>query len=911
MDERSLHALELPGVLACLAGFALSEAGSRACLALRPYSSYEDIARQSALFEQGRLWMEHSGARLEPFADIEGLLRAICVPGTVPDADDLFILRQVLLQGRELAKSMDDPPGGAVVWPLWEDISQSLAIPNMSIAALCRCLSDEGTLRDEASPELALARGELRRLYQSCSRKVGQYVLEYNIAHYLQDSFVTISSDRYVLPLKANFKGRLQGVVHEDSQTGETCYFEPMFLVELNNRLQELKREERRAMRAVLLAIGDQIRAEHEGITALYAFLVELDLLFARAALGTCYDGRMLEFSPAGGIRLIEARHPLLALHASQAAARALKRRADDQSGVQCASAGAAPEPDAPAPGEKTQPDDASRGGDALPSGEEGEFFARGVYSYGIRPERKTRPDDASRQSTAAAAAAVVPSTLELLPGQRALVISGGNAGGKTVCLKTVGLTALMGMCALPVPLAAHSSLPHLSGVHAFIGDEQSLADNLSTFTAQIRHLGRIWPSLGPDSLVILDEFGAGTDPAQGAALAQAVINQLMERGAFVAAATHFPGLKAYALSAQGVRAASVLFDPGTKKPLFRLAYDQVGASQALDVARSHGLPETVLRAAHEYLLSGGEDSAALIDRLNTLAHEREVEIALLGKERAAFVEKRRALQERFDKERAAVCAEIQAEARRLIAEHRAARLGRKQTLKELSSLRASALAGAAPDRTDAGELFWGDASALFPGAGEQTGGGHGPAGYAAGGGERGAAPLDLAGLHPRRPLCYLPWRRTGTLVEVDTRKNRARLDFNGVSLWAGALDLALVDTGASGAAPEKSRNAAKGAPPGLRQDGGTSAGLPGGSPLPLRLDLRGLRAEEALGELQRGLDRAILSGRECMEVVHGRGTGVLRREIHAFLKDFPAARSYYTAPEDQGGDGMTVVELA
>ena len=225
-------------------------------------------------------------------------------------------------------------------------------------------------------------------------------------------------------------------------------------------------------------------------------------------------------------------------------------------------------------------------------------------------------------------------------PTDRALVISGGNAGGKTVCLKTLGLLAIMTLAGLPVPAAKGSVIPWWTSIHAFIGDEQSLDDHLSTFTAQIRHLGNAWEATDRRTLILLDEFGAGTDPAQGAALAQAVLDGLLERGAHVVAATHFPALKTYALTREGVRAASVLFDPGTKKPLFRLAYDQVGASQALDVAREHGLPESVLRRAEQYLLLDGQDMTAVMDRLNALAAKREGELDALKAEQQRTREK-------------------------------------------------------------------------------------------------------------------------------------------------------------------------------------------------------------------------------------------------------------------------------
>ena len=491
------------------------------------------------------------------------------------------------------------------------------------------------------------------------------------------------------------------------------------------------------------------------------------------------------------------------------------------------------------------------------------------VEAAGQRKRRTLSPETGEERTSGKSAqtgndsriGTVVPSTLEIQPGQQALVISGGNAGGKTVCLKTLGLTALMAMCALPVPVESGSVLPLWQNIHAFIGDEQSLEDHVSTFTAQIRHLGRIWGELSDASLVILDEFGAGTDPTQGAALAQAVVDSLMECGAYVAAATHFPALKAYALSTEGVRAASVLFDPASKKPLFRLVYDQVGASQALDVAREHGLPESVLRRAEQYLLLSGEDSSALVDRLNSLAVTREEEIASLNREKKAFAEKRRGLQESMEKERMRLYDSLQAESQKVLRDWKAAKVSHKQALKELALLR-NKLAGEAP--------------------GSETGT------------PRNEVDVSLLSLRDR--VRHIPWKRVGVVLEIDARKKRVRLDFDGVSLWADAKDIELPDNGGQKSAA-----------------GAASGALGARSPapvLPLRLDLRGLRADVAISNLEKFLDGAILGGRDTVEVIHGRGTGALRREVHGFLKYFPAVRDFQLANEEQGGDGMTIVTL-
>ncbi len=795
MDSRALQALELSKVLAYLAGFAVSEAGRAACLALRPVDDRAEARRQAVLFEQGRLWMQRAERSPEAFPPIAGLLTHVEAPAAFLDLEDLWALRRALELVRGLHADMLRELG-ADLWPLWRERCESFALPAKTLSALGRCLSDDGLLRDEASPELALVRGELRSLHRQCSKKVKEYAAEYNILHFLQDEFMTLSSDRYVLPLKTNFKGRLQGVIHDYSQTGETCYFEPLFLVELNNRLQTLKREEREEERKVLIFLSSLVRDEALDIRACAEFLVDVDVLCAKAGLAGCYDGRMIEFDEGRGVLLRKARHPLLALAASKSGREALAA------------------------------------------------FLNGREEGG----------DASASSTEKGRS-VVPSDIELHPGQKTLVISGGNAGGKTVCLKTLGLIALAAASGIPVPVAEGSVLPFWRKVHAFIGDEQSLDDHLSTFTAQISHLSRIWEELGPDSLIILDEFGAGTDPSQGAALAQAVLDGILERGSYAAAATHFPALKAYAMSAPGVRAASVLFDPKTGRPLFSLVYDQVGASRALDVAKEHGLPVDVLRRAEQYLLAGGEDTSALVERLNTLAVAREGEIAKLEKERASYAEKRKKLDERFAVERERLITGIRDRTVEVLDAWKTQRSSHKQTLKELGNIRRDLVAGPESEREE-------------------------------------RPVMDASEIRVGDRLRHTPWKRSGVVLEVDVRKGRVRLNMDGVGLWAGVADLE----------PEQGGRKTPTA--------GEVKSVTVGSPIPLRLDLRGRRADEALAETEKFLDGAILRGSSEVEIVHGKGTGALRREIHAFLKTFPGVASFRLADEEHGGDGMTVAVL-
>lgn len=795
IHARTLNALEFHRIADHLSELCLSGVGRERARAIAPLEDAEAVTLAARIYEEAADWASRPAAggavfSVCSFPDVSGMLRAAATSRAQtfqPDVDAFWALREVLRLARDAHASIAQPEA-ATRWPHLMAMADGSPLPVQLTAALLRCISDDGLLRDESSPELYRLRGELRRLHQSCMRKVKDFAQQYNMLAYLQDEFMTLSSDRYVLPLKANFKGRMQGIIHDWSQTGETCYFEPMFLVEINNRLQELKREEREEERKVLVYLRSLLEAELPGARAALELLAHLDVLQAKRRLAALFDGRPLPLTPvAEGIQLLDARHPLLMLN----------RVAE--------------------------------------SGKDGSKAAAAAHS-------KVRPLD-----------------IVLRPGERALVITGGNAGGKTVCLKTLGLIAAMTLSGLPVPVGAGSHLPWFSRLDAFIGDEQSLADNVSTFTAQIEHLAKAWKHLDASSLVLLDEFGAGTDPAQGAALAQAVLDELLDKHTFVLSATHFPALKSYALTREGARAASMLFDPQSKKPLFRLAYDQVGASQALDVAREHGLAESIVRRAEHYLLQDGQDATALLGRLNDLAAKREEELAELKREQDKTRRQTQDMREKLEKERLRLHDEVRAQAGDLMRAWKEGRATHKQALKEMSRLRASL----APEQDETAE-----GASVLPQ----------PQTFAAG-----------------QEVLHTVFNKRGVITDVDERRGRVRLEMNGVNLWAEMKALRVPGQ----TAPSPSKSALRGVV------GRTSASDEAAS---LRLDMRGMRADVALAELERFMDKALLAGFSEVEVVHGRGTGALRRQVHDFLRSFPAVGQFALAPEDRGGDGMTIV---
>lgn len=762
MESRTYQLLELHKVLGHLARFAVSEAGRRACLELRPAASPAEVEDRAWLLAEAITACRETGFRLGEFPPLDGLLAALESPRHCLDTDDLCAVRETLSRVRTAREAFAGQGQSA---ERLQALLRDAAWPEKTWSAIRRCLDPEGRIKDESSPDLLAVRSQIRSINQACTRRVKDFIQQEGLTGYLQDEFMTISSDRFVLPLKTNFKGRFKGIIHHYSQTGETCYFEPLFLVDLNNRLQELKREEREEERKVLEYLTGLIREELPALSGAYALLVALDVLLAKVGLAAAFDGHPLFLSEGGGFALRNARHPLLALTGGPV-----------------------------------------QGQDIL-----------------------------------------------LGESERALIVSGGNAGGKTVCLKTLGLTALMVLSGLPVPAEPESRLPFWHDIFVILGDEQSLEDAVSTFTAQIRAIARIWPMVDERALVILDEFGAGTDPAQGAALAQAVIDSLMERGARVAAATHFPALKAYGLSHEGVRSASVIFDPRTKRPLYKLAYDQVGASIALEVAREHGLPADILTRAEQYLLLDGSDSSKLMSRLNELAVARESELDGLTRERLRLETKRKKLDEEYAEKKRALLDELQKQSQEIVREWRSGRVERKKALKVLAAAREQL-------------------SAPEPGV---------------------VPPPAPDVLTIGASLLYRPWGKPGTVLEIDGKRGQVKLDIGGVSLWVKTEDVGQAETPATAAAKAPAQP------------------MGGSGHLSLTLDLRGQRVDEAVAELSRYLDQALLKGFERVEIIHGRGSGALRREVHGYLKNFPAAASFSLAGEDEGGDGKTIVDLA
>ena len=764
MEKNTLNLLEFHNILNLVSDLCVSESGKKKALSIIPCPDLDGVKNNlQALIKAIDYKDEILGLSLD-FPPLDGIFSHIN-SGKILDEDGFWAISIFLKKAGKL-KDFINKLDQESKFILFNNLD-SMPWPGKLSQALNRCLDENGHIKDHASPNLASIRGEIRKIQRQCTKKIYEFIAEKDISDMLQDEYFTISSDRYVIALKSNFKGRIKGIVHDYSQSGETCYFEPMFLIDLNNRLQELRKTERDEINNVLKYLTSLLIEEENKLLRLYDLMVDVDILRAKVLFAEKIRGNPVHVGE-NRVFLKGARHPILFVEK----------------------------------GDKIEPVD-----------------------------------------------------IILEQNQRALILTGGNSGGKTVSLKTLGLCALMAYSGLPVPCAEGSTIPFWKDIFVFLGDEQSLHEDLSTFTAQIKKIRDIWPKVGKSTLVLLDEFGAGTDPSQGAALAQAVLDCLLDKGAWIFSVTHFPSLKVYALNHENVRAATVLFDPKTKRPLYKIAYDQVGTSQALDVAKEFGMPEEILIRAREYLLIDDEKTNAVIEKLNDIAVKREQELKNLRQKAQALEEEKKKLREKYENKINELINDISKTIKEIVTSYRQQKIHRKMAQKKLREYR---------------ERLQKEISQNS--AGEK---------------------VDLKDIKIGSELKYLPWSKKGIVEQINKKESKIKLNISGVSIWVDPHEVAFIKS------QDKKRTDQK-VNVRLNIDN-TSFSV---------LDIRGKRVDEAESMIIQFLDKAIYRGLKNVEIIHGRGEGILRSKVREILREFPNVDSFCFAPEDRGGDGVTLVTL-
>jgi DNA mismatch repair protein MutS2 len=804
VNEKALSELGWRSLCAELAQRARTPMGKERCRSLVPGDSEEDAARRLARVEEAReLRRLDREVPLADALDMRAALGRAAREGTLEPQELLAIAR--LIRAAVSARRFCLVQKESV--PLHADLAETLSDFEPLAQELERAFDLAGKLLDTASPLLAELRERSRGLHRGIKARLEEMLEDKEIVGMLRDAYYSVRGDRYVIPLRAEHKAHLPGIVHNASGSGQTLFVEPQELMELGNQLTiadaSALEEEQRILGELSSAVGRRAEALARDVET----LATLDEALAGARLADDIGASPPKLGNATteSFRLFAARHPLLVLQVN----------------------------------------------------------ARGKSG------------------------SVIANDVELPPPARALVVSGPNAGGKTVTITAVGLSALMARAGLPVAAAEGSRMPLSRTVYTAIGDEGDLSRDLSTFTAHLTALRHILEAAGPGTLVLIDEIAADTDPREGAAIAVACLEKLVGAGAQVLITTHLEELKALALSDERFASASVGFDVDKLAPTYLLRMGEVGRSSAIEIAARVGLPADVCARAKEIL--GGGSSA-----LNSALERLEVERAAAARARAEAEALRKTLAE----ERAAVQAEVEA----LRAAEREVRAGARAELVEDLSRRRQQIAEMVA------QLQAAPALARAVEAQQQVA-------RLEADEEREAAREQVRAVEAEAPPA-------GVRIRAGVAVRHARLGVEGVVIEADDdSDQVLVQMGALRTKVAKEdliplSRKSKGTAPGFRKTAreklarAEAARAAPATTTVRPLDVRGLRVDEALRALEEELDRRLREGADEVQVLHGHGSGALKAAIREHLARSPYVRRARAGASHEGGDGVTVAEL-
>ena len=801
MNQKALGLLEFPKIRERVAAQTAFSGGHDLALQLQPSADYDAVVRRHAEVSETRLLLQlRPNFALGGVHDVRSLAEE-AKRGAVLLASQLMDVKDTVQGAHRFQRTIeglyDRLPllwSRAKVLPDCERVSEEIA----------RCIGPRGEVLDSASPLLASLRRQVRQSYDRLQGELGNLLISQRGKTMLQDPLITLRNGRYVVPVKADFRGEFHGIVQDMSSSGATVFMEPLETIELGNTWRESQLAEEREVERVLREVSALVGDYAEDIIESVGALAQVDLVMAKARYGDLVRGispRFQKTDPATGSRpylnLVRARHPLLT-------------------------------------------------GD------------------------------------------VVPLTLELGKEFSVLVITGPNTGGKTVGLKTAGLLVFMAQAGIPIPASEGTSLPVYHDVFADIGDEQSIEQSLSTFSSHMSNIITILNGVTPDSLVLLDELGAGTEPAEGSALARAILTHLLEQGASTIVTTHHSDLKAFAHGTPGVRNASMEFNADTLAPTYKLIVGVPGRSNALAIAERLGLNQSLLDEARGMM---APESLRVDELLMQLQQERDTaeqlrhETEEARREANELRDERRAQLERLEDDKESMVAEarerlvrrvidMEAELKqagqtieRAIREQRkddlmAAAVAIKETEKRAINLEKRVVGRKRRRPTDKTEAA-ARAPSLVPGA-----------------------IVRLKELGSTAEVVSEPTPDGEVEVLMGSFRAKVRIDQleSAKAPSAAARRQAAVPTYSYAPAPAEV--------------------------MPMELHLRGLRVEDALGRLEDYLDRAFRAGMPFVRIVHGRGTGVMRQAVRQVLSAHPLVRSYETPQQSEGGEGVTVVHF-
>ena len=792
MDEKTLEILEYPKILSRLAGYASFSASQEIAGGLKPTRSLDEARRRQAVTSEAvKLLSVNDSVSIGGAVDIRQLA-SLAGRGGVLTPSELLNIKGTLVSARELYRVFDH---ASDEFPRLSAMAAPLAPGLGLVDAISRCISERGEVMDQASEKLAGIRREVKAAHEKLLSKLDRIVNDGHIAPMLQEGIVTQRNGRYVIPLRADYKGRVKAIIHDQSASGATLFVEPLATVELNNQWQEMILQEQEEERRVLLELSTQVGANAEALTHIVESLAELDFAFMCARYAQdlhAVEPELIMFEqgrpdnhPGSTIKLYQARHPLL------------------------------------------------------------------------DPET------------------VVPVDLVLDEKTFALVLTGPNTGGKTVTLKTLGLLVLMAQSGLHIPVRSGSALNVFPKIFADIGDEQSIEQSLSTFSGHIRNIVHILKRADRASLVLFDELGAGTDPQEGAALARAILSNLIQRGITCLVATHYPELKTYAHSTPGAINGSMEFDLKSLRPTYRLNIGLPGRSNALLIAEKIGLPGSIIEDARS---SVSPDDMRAEDLLDEIHNQRDLARTDRAAAETARLDAEKLKKQLFDR------LSVIEDERRVVLEN--ARLEAEKRItdleNELSNLRKDLVKARQP------------LQAL----------------------EKPRESLDELREKTEKPV----ERKTGTSapktgLRLGERVRIRSLGMEGVICGISADDVE-VQVGSMRLRTRQDEIerrtgtpvAEKTVEPPSRSFSGAGSSI---APSPgMEIDLRGQRAEDALIAMDRYIESAYLAGMPFVRIIHGKGTGKLRQVLRDALRASPHVTRWEDGLRNEGGEGVTVAHL-
>nr|MBC7245432.1 endonuclease MutS2 [Chloroflexota bacterium] len=786
MNTKYLETLELNKILERLAAHTSFSAGRELALSLRPSSDPEEVRRrQRETSEAKLLLLLQPGLSLGGARDVRPVVRNAEI-GAMLDAQALLDVQATLVSGKTLRRAILPK---AERFPTLAAIAQRIEECPALVAQIARCINDRGEVLDSASPTLAHIRRELAVARDRLLDRLNRLISSPDNAHYLQEALITQRSGRYVIPLKAEFKGRIPGIVHDQSASGATLFIEPLAVVELGNQWRQLQLDEQHEVERILRELTAAVAEHAEPIRATVQALAELDLAFAKANYAFAIKAVEPDLIESPGIaknsqalfpeylHLLRARHPLL-------------------------------------PADTVVPIDVHLGGE----------FA-------------------------------------------ILVITGPNTGGKTVALKTVGLLAAMAQCGLQISAAEGSALRVFSGLFADIGDEQSIEQSLSTFSSHMGNIVAILAEANENSLVLLDELGAGTDPTEGSALARAILSELLQRRIPAMITTHYNELKLFAQATPGVENASVEFDVRTLSPTYKLTIGLPGRSNAFAIARRLGLPQPIIEEARKLISAEDMEADRILERIRRSRHE-------IGRATHAAQSTLAAAREK-EKEARRLLREAERERRQLLAEARAQLEQAQEELRRIREMiKQQQTTQAWLEETE---------RRIAKAMQEQK--------------QIEPSPILEKAQVLQEPLAVgdTVWisslNQMGQILHLG--EEEAEVQVGLFRAKVPVLDL------------EKRQPTS---PP--RTESEVHIVL---SPRPMpsvELSLRGMRVEEALPLLNKHLDDAYLASLPYVRIVHGKGTGTLRKVVREALAAHPLVASFKAGELNEGGEGVTIVKL-